>query len=809
MNATFDLNLLPLIREAGLEQSELPGLYAVTPPRRTARGRDSDRLILYLSMAGNAPLAPEQYPQLLARLTQTYYKTSGSVTTAMRATAEALNIYLLDRNLHSTSAGRQGIGLFILAVVRPETVYLAHCGPVHCFAVRPQETQHYYDPHGGGRGLGLSKTTPIRYYQVQVNSGDYLLFSTQAPASWSEEPPRFSGRSGMEGMRRQLLERAGADFSAVLVQVQAGDGRLRLMRRRSGIPEMAHSLPESEKQAQPAPQAGIAPDAVIHLPAATTQSPVAIYPEDQPLTMPSETQADTQPKQELATQTSRTPQISAHPTASVASPSQVQQIASSGVQRVGLAEASKPTTQAAQPVSEEHSTPSKPGKQKSAQTRSPKIQPLLASGLSVLAALGRALSHTIDTLRIAIIGLLRRILPDESLLHIPTSVMIFFAIAVPLILATIGGMVYVQRGRAQQHTQYVTQAQQAILQAEGLTDVSEQRKAWVVALGYLEQASFYGNTPESQALSIQARAALDQMDGVERLDFLPALASDLGDEAQITQMSATLNELYLLDSSQGVVRRAILTGRGYELDPGFKCGPSFGITIVGPIIDIVGLTHSLDSNGVLLAMDANGNLLYCSTDGEQPESEGLAPPLTNFGGLKAMTLDSGNFYALDPPVNAVWIYPAMDFANQPRLFFSDQVPPMQDVIDLAVTNNDLYLLHTDGHLTTCTYSGIDVSPTRCVDPALYSDPRPARTNSPVIQDAVFSQVYYSPPPDPSIYLLDPQNQSIYHFSLRLAFQRQFRPSEKLPGGSATAFAISPNRTVLMAVSGQIYYALLP
>ncbi len=49
MNSSLDLNLLLLARQGGDDTSELPDLYAVTPPRRTAHGREADSLIIYLS----------------------------------------------------------------------------------------------------------------------------------------------------------------------------------------------------------------------------------------------------------------------------------------------------------------------------------------------------------------------------------------------------------------------------------------------------------------------------------------------------------------------------------------------------------------------------------------------------------------------------------------------------------------------------------------------------------------------------------------------------------------------------------------
>ena len=50
-------------------------------------------------MEGNAVLTQELQDQLLKRLAETYYKTPGSVTAAMRNVIESLNQYLLDRNL--------------------------------------------------------------------------------------------------------------------------------------------------------------------------------------------------------------------------------------------------------------------------------------------------------------------------------------------------------------------------------------------------------------------------------------------------------------------------------------------------------------------------------------------------------------------------------------------------------------------------------------------------------------------------------------------------------------------------------------
>jgi len=187
----------------------------------------------------------------------------------------------------------------------------------------------------------------------------------------------------------------------------------------------------------------------------------------------------------------------------------------------------------------------------------------------------------------------------------------------------------------------------------------------------------------------------------------------------------------------------------------------------------------------------------------------VTPPGIYFGSPKALTIDGRDVYVLDPAKQAVWVYRDFGFGMQPRLFFGDEIPSIQDAIDLAVNNADLYLLHADGHQTICTYSGFVTATTRCNEEVNYTDSRPGRSDGPIIPDSLFSQILFSPPPDPSLYLLDPGNQAIFHFSLRLNFQRQFRSQNELPTGPATAFAITPNRVALIAVGNDVFYAPLP
>jgi hypothetical protein len=103
----------------------MPGLHVAVPPRRSARGRSSERLIVLLTLVGNAPLSTTDTKKILAHLEHVYYQTPGSSTAAMRSLAEGLNDYLLKRNQNAASRGLHAAGLLTLVVVRSDRLYIA------------------------------------------------------------------------------------------------------------------------------------------------------------------------------------------------------------------------------------------------------------------------------------------------------------------------------------------------------------------------------------------------------------------------------------------------------------------------------------------------------------------------------------------------------------------------------------------------------------------------------------------------------------------------------------------------------------
>ncbi len=769
----FDLNILSLHYVSGHEWTQLPGLLALAAPRRAARGRGDDQLVLLLDLVGGMELPSRS----LERAAQAYYRNSGSVTAALRAAVDDLNNELLEHNLRKSGSGEQMLGLLNLAVVHTGRLILAQSGPTHAFILAAAGSQHLYDPQLAGRGLGLSRTVNVRFFQSELAPGDALVLCSNPPAAWTVNGG-LVGAPGeaLDTLRRRLLSQSQPDLKAAVVQFQAGNGKINLVSSAAGSQPSAPEAGQRLNGAQPLhamdTPAQVAPDLTSQV-----EPPVTVEPAiDAP-----------QPPQIPPLQAA--PEISAIP----AEPARV---------TARAVPAAKSTV-----VDESEPLPAPRRRQR---TGAP---PFLRSLAAIFRWGSRAQAGGEERLGRAF----SRVLPGsaDSSHALSPATMVFIAVAVPVVVVAVAMAVYFQRGRADQYRAYYAQAVVQASQAETLKDPAALRGAWEKTLFWLDKADTYQKTSDSRALRLQAQSALDGLDNIVRLGYQPAIIGGLAASVRVTRMVATNNDLYMLDATQGRVLRAVLTGHGFEFDPNFACGPgTSGSIIINKIVDISPMPPDNEFNATVMAIDEDGDLLYC-TPGSGFTAAPLAPPDNNWGKITAMVLDSNSLYVLDPQTNAVWVYDGGvgNFSDRPRLIFDTDIPPMADVIDLAVSNQNLYLLHADGHITQCTFSSLAFEPTRCTDPAPYTDNRPGRGGKvTTFSDARFTQVMSTALPTPALYMLDPQTQAIYLFSLQLRLQNQYRADTttdtRLPSDRpATAFTIGPNRLVFLAFDNQIYYAV--
>jgi hypothetical protein len=784
----FDLTLIPLYRVKGQEWPQLPGLLASAPPKRAARGRENDSLVVYLTLTGNTPVSTIEYNQLAERMAERFYQTPGALTSALRTSADAINQFLLERNLVSASQGQHLIGRLVMGVLREGVFTFAQSGPTAVFQLTSGEVRQVADASVSGRGLGVGQATPLYLAQTEVHAADRFIFCAYCPEGWNANVTSQRGTMSLDVLRRSLFDTTAEDINAILLQTQPGKGTVNLLHgeRTTSAPVPAPTAPQAQTP-----------------PVSQTAASAESKPESAP---PPPTRLDLIQPGRFVRPLKPSPQAQAPAEIPVPTPAEERKIQAEPVERP------------------------EPKPNRFSRFIAPRVQseiPEIARARSTQnQGLYRGLAKTLRSIRLSfgkissgIKNGLPRLLPtlQENEPQHTTSAMALVAIIVPLMVVTVAVMFYLRYGQRSQYEQNYQMAVSAAVGAIGQTDPAIVRHAWESTLFYLEKAESYQVTTESQALRQQAQTEIDGLDGIVRLDFKLAVAVDRS--VAITRMAATDTDLYLLDANHGTILRAFMTNTGYQMDPTFQCGPAtYSGQQVGSLIDLAAMPGGNMHNATVVGMDAAGTLLYCAPQ-MTPEAFPLAVPELGWKQITAFTLSSDRktLYVLDPTGNAVWVYSGLtgNFID-PYLFFGNYIPTSMDqVIDLTVNASDLFLLFRDSHITSCTYG--DESRTRCTDPLTFVDTRAGHSSGgPTLADAVFSQMVFDNPFDTSLYLLEPKTHAIFQSSPRpgtLELNGQFRASAQFDAlyftSDVSAITIGTNRYIFLCVGNQIYYADMP
>ncbi|GIV63538.1 MAG: hypothetical protein KatS3mg045_0877 [Bellilinea sp.] len=800
----FDLTVFKYNRLQGKEESELPGLFTSLPPKRPARGREKDRLVIFLQLAErNTPLqgAPQD---LLEKMSRVYYATRGPVTSAMKAVADQVNERLLARNLRQAKEANPLLGLLSVAVFHEEMLYLAHCGPVHSYVIHAQTVEHYHDPQGAGRGLGISRTTSVRFYRCPFQPGDLALLCVKPPQNWSRQTLLGSAQLSLDNLRRRLLVQPDENFSFVMLRTRKGAGEILVRNLRSGEPEFSSLLRTDELL----PAQGEKPETLPAAPPVTQMT----APAEQPQESKRATYLTGEKEQEAA------------PTGGV-----VQRLRDRlGTMRVKAAR--NKTSSDVQSAAEIANPPVGESRQKATgEVSQPAVSPLIKGISPAARKAGGWVSRFLHGWQAfkqrsgaALSRWTARMLPGkaERLPALSNSAMLFIAVVVPLIVVAVAMTAYWQQGRGEQHRLFLSQAEQMVAQADAQTDVLMKRVNYEAALGYLDQAAEFGNSERMRDLRRQILTSLDQLEGIRRLEFSALLPGPFDGKVNITRIVSTPSEdLYLLDQASGRVIRLVYTRPGYEVDSRFFCGPNLvGGLIIGPLVDIAPapIPNSLDA--VVMGIDAFGNLLYCSLDANKTSAIPLRSPDAGWGEIRAMVYSPGLLLLLDPRSNAVWRFDGqgVDFSDPqagPRLFFSDFIPDLSKAMDIAIYQNDLFIIREDGGMALCTYSSVSSIPTRCNDPYPYRISRAGEPPEEVDNLGVnLTQIQATQPPEPSLYLLNPSSAAVFQFSLGMTFVQEIRPLQDgatpIPSRPATAFRVTMARNLILAFGNQLFIASL-
>ena len=802
----YDLFVLPLQLIHGHEETQMPQLAAVDAPKRSDRSRSSDRFLILISLIKGKPFSTEEYSRLVNDAASTYFTSRGSITSSLRAAAEGLNTALLNMNQQATFETQPRLAAVNLAAIRGNDLYLAHAGTTHTFILAKAGVEEFAEMEGGNRGLGVSRTTPIRYYQTSLQNADLILFTHRSPGGWNKESLADASKQTLDHLRRRLLDKAGSDVHAALIQVRQGKGDIHRLKPRTLFVASGSPLPPEPENASETPpppevpgQGLTQPEQVEfqdNIPVYDTLPDINAEAEEQPVIL-----EESLPSGEVESPQTEEPQVEAEaappvePAAAAAPPAW---IPSRPRRPVPLT--SEPAAEQETPRDEDEQEPAEPVRNDAWK------QALREKWLKVRstpALQGRPGG-----------GLLSKVFTPDHESSLSSRNMLFIAIVVPLIVVAIGATVYFRLGRSERHQAYLIQAAQQVDIARNTEGPNLQRQAWNQALAFLEQAEGYGKTSGSRQMRQEIESTLDTLEGISRSLFQPILVQQT-EGTNITRMVASMNEVYALDASKNRVLRLELSGNTYTLDDTFKCSSgTHDVRIVSDLVDIIILPVNSPFGATVLAVDKTGNLMYCIPD-EPPVVTGLAPPDNNWGALVDVDLGGTNLFILDILKDTMLSYRGTNqaFDQNPNWFFDEQKPKLSDLIAISAYGNDVYMLHSDGSMSMCTYRLGRDDTTKCNDVSYFDERKGAEPEPRVMGGTRFIQMMSTEPPQSSLFVLDADTPAVYQFSLRLTFIKQIRPLSSedytVPQTPATAFVVTPGRNILLAFGDELYRGSLP
>ena len=808
----YDLKLWPIRTRRGQPLHEAEGFLAAAPPRRAVRSRSEDLLILSLSTRGSRQPAEDTQKAWLEHLAQVFFKTSGSVTSAMRSLVESLNLTMMDNNLQTIQEGGPVTGVINVATIHRGALYLVQCGVTHAYTLTQAGLHHFTDIDHADHGMGLSRTPQVRYYQVDLGDEGYFFTADTHTNSWTEEFLLLDGFPNQELLRRRLLHQVKPNFRLDLVHIFPGEGQINTAFPAVHAPEQLQEV-RSEESAEA--------DAVKEsITAPSVEAPEVTFEEE---TDAIQIADDSVQEEEVVLE-----DLEETPVESLTSQAEGDQTQDSPSSPVEAAQSPLPTSE--RTPSEAFGMAGASSSNSTDQAPSDEKTPSRRTKVPVSEKIKRIKSRTLGGLDAGFDGwqrfrgkfnqffkdLLARLTPGDDVPRLSRGTLLMIAVIVPIIVVGIAVGVYLARGRTLQYEQYFSQAQAASQLAAAAEDPDTARAQWAQALAFLDQAEAFRSTTDTTALRAEAQDALDVLDGAVRLDYRPAISGELYSEINITGIISYGLDLYLFDSAGGRVIHATGGSQGYEIDPDFVCSAgNYSGGGVDSLVDMAVLPINNTYQAHLLAVDSMGNVVYCAP-GQSPVVQSLPGMGTSGLNIQKIAYANNSLYVLDQASMMVLVYPATNgqFLDVPVNFFAeaqvDELPDMARVIDLAVNGSELYLLNNNGEMVNCTYTGLPGDPLNCANPVTYADGRPGKEEQQVtMPEGDYTSIQYITPPDPSICILDGSTADIYQFSLRFRLYQRLRPDlgdYEIDSPTATAFTVGIDQIAFIAFGNQVFYA---
>jgi len=851
----FDLFVYLLGYQGKNEHSNLTGFFVGNILRKASRMRAED--IIVFRFTPFRALSTEEVKFINDLVTSTcelFYKTKGPITTAAKKSVDFFNEKLVSVN--SKNAYKNNLlGSIHFLILNKENLYILQAGGSATFILSKNKVEKFEEKSYGMEGIGMGRSINPKFYHSRMNFNDRLILSAKYPQSWTKEKLLDDQKLSISHLRKTLLEVSGKDFEAIIIQLREGVGNIHQLKLDSSDDISFDGEIETElKNVDQKPEEDLFDQSDYHdeeeqsspdfqnqenlVPEKFTAADIDVPPfdqekigEDSYLSPSFETSViDDEINQEEGTSQFNEVSTVGHVNANY---SYLDQQEDKKDDEVGAFPPDEELSnfgevdQGLYISGEKFDIPPFSEVEIIRKPREKKDNKTFTIFLIKSRSFFYNLNTKIENIKSKINSLISKSFRSTSVSgdinqnSLSSTSMLMIAILVAVFVSAIGITVYFQSGLGSQQKELIANANLLVADALEESDGSNKILLYEEALRLVIESENYGKSQEINNFKSFIQEELDTLKGVTRLDVQFTISGGLDRRINIQRMVIhEAGDLFALDGGTGRVIRMISTNSDYVVDTTFTCGPGkYGDVIVDPLVDIEAVNYANNFNAKLMGIDARGNLILCSQSAD-PIAIQLKQAEISWGEIKALAFNGYNLFVLDTgDVNRdIYRYPANDYAFDliPESIFSTNLPEnLPGAVDIAVNQEELYLIHKNSELTRCNLLGGRTAST-CEDNVGYGViiNGQSRENVNTITGTNFTQIYLTEPPDPSIYFLDENSGSVYHFSLAINLQQLISPNlNKVPNASEesqlTAFAVNPNGIIHFAYGNQIYYGFLP
>ena len=768
-----------------------PGcFYFISPSGRVGRNRDDDRLFLQLHFVDGYK-SDYDYLHSFEIASEYYYGTSGSITAASRAAISVVNQHILDLNRAGGSSPPIQAGL-TCAVLRNEDLYVTQAGPGKVVIIRNNNFEQIPDNSIEMRSVGMSDQVILNYFHTTVDRGDLLWMSMYgiSDENASEIVPRLYNDSELISSISNMSQ---SEHPSMLCRFCD----------ESEVNYLSSSLAAIYSVN------GITNGVVTEDENGNLDNGNVEYSEVEASEWATDVLGSIESEEKRVIDDSND-----HNVEMGADDYSVNGITNGVVTEDENGNLDNGNVEDdSNDVAYDFGTGIYEGNLSDLESSFDSKDKSKNRLLFITKFYNEVVSKLIYGLELCRVGIARmapRLLPEtDSDVRIPGSVMLWLAAGVPVAVVIFTIFVYVQFGKVRQFNYYVEQARIEAGFASSIEDPIEAVPHWRQVLLWTDLANQIRNDhPDVEFLEKSAISVIDVLDSVERIDVTAIDLNYDNDIPEIQTILARGSSVYTLDVSNQVINRSVLTTSGtYQTDPIFECSNgNVGNQVINKIVDIAWLDQpNVVEQDTLIALDSSGIIVYCTSDGAMAATL-LTPPYEGWQQPSIIEAFQDRIYILDPLANEIWVFQREDkfYGAPPERYFTESAIDLSDAIDISIVQGTINILHSNGNMTECIRKSQEEPPI-CNTKIMYIDGRVGKSN-----DVVFENIYYPhsmiayPPPYSSIYLTDSKSKGVFQFSLRLAYQREFRAILEENPVETIVFAVGPGRDLFFASKNNLY-----